>query len=576
MLKRSNKVIALLIISASITSIIPAMAAEKLGTKDGTIENAIAFKDGTYLYEGYRTEDDDNAIYYNSNGKDKELDDATTFAANAKFDDKYAMVEDGSDPYVVDLSSGKISDEDTAADLLDTAKTKLTNKLNKTSRYNKAAQAVTLNKIDAGKFAEVRYEYTATSGAAMTYTGYTNASGTYIDCSYDANIYLYSSTSQAMVKIENFGDTESGVTLGYPTNVRTLGQDDKYIYRLIDVNVTGASSTDKNYTSLTTITILQRIAKAQGDDKDDAYLPKSTDSYIVSSTTGNSDADDAAIALAKVGTTLNGKAVKTTIVDGAIYVTYQSDSHKVKTEKLLLRNSEKIDKYIAANTLDPNKAKLDVHLIKKAEDQDTDADDWSIDVNGNVWAIYEGKIKKSIKIADFNTIYTCDRSFDKLDVYDDNNLIAWEDGGDAYTTVQEGKKQAVDDASTIVTPPTKKIGWDKLADGTWNFYDATGTKITNNWANVGGLWYFLKADGIMATGWLNQNGTWYYLTGSGAMATGWLNDNGTWYYLDSSGAMKTGWINYNGTWYYLASSGAMLANTIVDGYRLGASGAWIR
>jgi glucan-binding YG repeat protein len=40
--------------------------------------------------------------------------------------------------------------------------------------------------------------------------------------------------------------------------------------------------------------------------------------------------------------------------------------------------------------------------------------------------------------------------------------------------------------------------------------------------------------------------------------------------------MKTGWLNDNGTWYYLSASGSMLSNTIVDGYKLNASGAWIR
>lgn len=60
------------------------------------------------------------------------------------------------------------------------------------------------------------------------------------------------------------------------------------------------------------------------------------------------------------------------------------------------------------------------------------------------------------------------------------------------------------------------------------------------------------------------------------MQTGWLNDNGTWYYLQASGAMKTGWLNDNGTWYFLNASGKMLSNTVVDGYKLGANGAWIR
>ena len=40
--------------------------------------------------------------------------------------------------------------------------------------------------------------------------------------------------------------------------------------------------------------------------------------------------------------------------------------------------------------------------------------------------------------------------------------------------------------------------------------------------------------------------------------------------------MATGWVNDNGTWYYLNGSGAMLSNTVVDGYKLGASGAWVK
>jgi hypothetical protein len=77
------------------------------------------------------------------------------------------------------------------------------------------------------------------------------------------------------------------------------------------------------------------------------------------------------------------------------------------------------------------------------------------------------------------------------------------------------------------------------------------------------------------TGWSKADGTWRYYDNNGSMKTGWINDSGTWYFLDSSGAMKTGWINDNGTWYYLNASGAMASNTVIDGYTLDASGAWI-
>ena len=45
------------------------------------------------------------------------------------------------------------------------------------------------------------------------------------------------------------------------------------------------------------------------------------------------------------------------------------------------------------------------------------------------------------------------------------------------------------------------------------------------------------------------------------------------------GKMSTGWKYISGKWYYLnpeagANNGKMLFNTVVDGYTLGADGAW--
>ena len=62
------------------------------------------------------------------------------------------------------------------------------------------------------------------------------------------------------------------------------------------------------------------------------------------------------------------------------------------------------------------------------------------------------------------------------------------------------------------------------------------------------------------------------------MATGWIQIGGNWYYLNQLGAMMTGWLeNSDGKWYYLnPESGVMISNTTIDGYVLGADGAWIR
>ncbi len=159
-------------------------------------------------------------------------------------------------------------------------------------------------------------------------------------------------------------------------------------------------------------------------------------------------------------------------------------------------------------------------------------------------------------------------------------------------------------------------GWVKNADGKWNFVK-DGAKMTG-WVSVAGEWYYMDAEGDMVTGWAKVDGTWYYLTGDGSMAIGWVKDGGNWYLMDNNGAMCTGWafsggrwfylnadgsmkanawISYNNNWYYVNNDGAcsaakwqwiggkcyyffsdakMAANTTVDGYKLGADGAWVK
>ncbi|WP_026885137.1 N-acetylmuramoyl-L-alanine amidase family protein [Clostridium beijerinckii] len=589
MFKRANKITALLVAATSVMAIVPAMAATKLGTKDGTIEKAVAFSDGKYLYQGYRTDDDDSGLYYNAGDKDKKLDDASEIDTEyGKYDDKYVAAQDGNNKYVVDLSTGKISDDDTPSDLKETAQTKLENKLKKTDRYNNDNVKVgTLQPISSStgvdEFEDVWYAYSASTGGAISttttdgaanisYSGYTNNSGTYIDCSKDLNIYVYN--GYKMIKLEELGDQDVAssedkakgahdVKVTSITYLKTLAQDSKYIYRLVKVHVDGAQLVDSvsggTETNPQELYYVQKISKEQSGSKEkDAYLPKTTESYQIADTLGDGDVKDAYNAIMD-SYNYNGTAKDyyTYVVEGCLYSTFR-DSDKVKTIKMSLKTSEKLKKNNVSNG-----DKVDGHVVKKDGDKDQKIEEtnsnsaWTVDTKGNVWALKDGEILESTKIGDFKTVYTVDRSFDSLDVYDEKNLIAWEDGGDAYTTVGEGTKQAADDAAAVTPVTPAKVGWDKLADGTWNFYDATGAKVANNWVNVGGAWYFLKADGVMATGWQQVGGTWYYLAGSGAMATGWINDGGNWYYLNASGAM--------------------LANTTTpDGYYVGASGAWVR
>ncbi|EHI96804.1 cell wall binding repeat-containing protein [Clostridium sp. DL-VIII] len=615
MLKRANKVAALLIAAASMISMVPAMAADtqKLSTMDGTIESAVAFSDGKYLYQGYKSDDDDDGIYYNAGGKDKYLDDVEDSDLEGSYDTKYAFAKDGSDEYLIDLSNGSVTDDTTPSDNLDTATSKLRTNLRKTDRYGQLeSSAINLERADKGpKFSDVWYSYEATpldgaDGKDYTFNGklygFTNQSGKYIDISTTANIYAYSSQKGKVVKIEDFtndytdvdNDSKLSATLAAAPELLTQDKDNFYVKvkvniydqaagtgDLVGTTTAAAASIDGNAAVLTTHTYIQKISKAQGDKKDDAYIPKTVASYEVTKGVFDSgDADDAYSAIEGTDTF--------SVVNGQLLaINHSGDNVKVTSINL---KKDKV-KFESAKPTSFTSEKVDVYLAEKDDSDDVDVKDsgnaYDIDVNGNVWVVAKGKIYE-FKNNEMTKVYSCDSSLDSISVYDADNLITWEDDGDIYSTVSESGSD-----TTPVDPA--KTGWDKLADGTWNFYDSTGTKVVNKWVNDGGVWYYLKADGVMATSWLNDNGTWYFLNGSGAMKTGWINDNGTWYFLNSSGAMATGWVNDsgtwyflkssgamatgwvndNGTWYFLNSSGAMLANTTVDGYKLGASGAWI-
>lgn len=89
--------------------------------------------------------------------------------------------------------------------------------------------------------------------------------------------------------------------------------------------------------------------------------------------------------------------------------------------------------------------------------------------------------------------------------------------------------------------------------------------------------YVTSTASVLNNGWKYINNSWYYYYSDGTMASGWILSGGSWYYLDSTGKMLTGWFkDQDGSWYYLYESGAMAADTTIDGYKVGPSGAWIK
>ena len=113
--------------------------------------------------------------------------------------------------------------------------------------------------------------------------------------------------------------------------------------------------------------------------------------------------------------------------------------------------------------------------------------------------------------------------------------------------------------------PQGSVSWQRDNKGWW-IKNSDGSYPRNEWKFVNNSWYFFDSQGYMYTGWLNISGSWYYMN----------TDEGS-----NNGKMVTGWRAVSGKWYYLStatdgSGGKMLLNTTIDGYRLGADGAWVK
>lgn len=74
-----------------------------------------------------------------------------------------------------------------------------------------------------------------------------------------------------------------------------------------------------------------------------------------------------------------------------------------------------------------------------------------------------------------------------------------------------------------------------------------------------------------------QNNVGYWYTEGNSWAVGWRNIEGCWYYFDANGYMKiSSWVETDGKWYFVSDTGSMLRSTTVNGYVIGADGAWIK
>ena len=107
-------------------------------------------------------------------------------------------------------------------------------------------------------------------------------------------------------------------------------------------------------------------------------------------------------------------------------------------------------------------------------------------------------------------------------------------------------------------------------------YQAGDSCYKNQWAQIGGKWYYFDSEGYMESSCYRDG---YWLTGSGAWdpkyshGTWKKNDTG-WWYQDGSWYPKSEWLKINGKFYYFNDKGYMESSCYRDGRWLTSSGAW--
>lgn len=616
MLKRSTKVISLLTTAAAIMTMVPAMAADvqKVSAEDGTVYAAKSNADGTF-YMDAELNGGDEAIYAYKDGKYNKIDGAdagnTIGDVFSYEDNNYLQMADGD--YYVNLKTGETTNEDIEGNINDDADENLrkaikndnddrfacstTNAIISATKgvRNDGTDEVTIYGV-TGKWREYFYDLknpvSINNGAysKTTSTVFSDDGGKYIDADYNlGNVTIY--TTEDSISIKNTEDTydldviEDGNKKTYEymakiNNDKVWDEGSEYITRTANLsifrriknsggeyeNVTdqvyfGSSGNHHKQTAINgsgddmSVTVMQRISKAQSsDDIDGIKYAKDVKTYFIT------DEDGKEQPLLGLGQTNNADNASV----GYGIITGQTDGHIVS----LYRDLANLKEY--AETI--NFKSEDGYYYTDVDDADSveadSTDSFGIGC-GDVYALsHDGYIERfNGKDSKFEKIYKVDAGETNLSISLPFYAIAWNKDDEVYSIISKNPAASLDKEKDTTTASQEKTvtadtatasaksGWVKAADGTWNYINSDGTKATG-WYKEGSTWYYLKSDGIMATGWQKVNDIWYYLNGSGSMKTGWINDNGTWYYCDASGAM--------------------LVNTTIDGYALGANGAWIK
>lgn len=562
MLKNINKTISLLAAAATVVSIVPfsANAATKeIKSQEGDLYNAIAYKDGEFYIGGQPNKKDEGAYFF-SDGKYKELDNLDSEDKVEVYGTKYAEVKDGE--YFLDLSNGKVSDDEIKNKDLDSVGVNLRSniKYDNDGRYDDtdAKDIKEVTELPKAKFAEGWYaaQYktksadTNINGGATSFNVYTDKSGKYIDADYNLGKIKVQLDGGKTANVENTNDADNNVR-GAVTDATVIGQDSSNIYRLATITIkatNGIAVTGIGGLTLGTAT----TAFTQSSDK------TSVSFQVIQVISKN-----------QYSKGINGIKYARTVTD---YIVCDKNGKKIdllsEDQKAFTVSDGKLINYkLNGNDLDASiielKNKSSLYYVELGDDDNITVQDGDnsvdVDVKGNLWALSDDAVSKFDSDGNFDKVYDTDEEYNDLSVYDQDNLIVWNSSDEIYSII------------------SKKVESEDKTDTTTNTGKNTTTNETKaGWVSNNGAWSYINADGSKFKGWFGSDQTWYYLDENGIMVTGWKQVNGQWYYLDTvSGLMKTGWFNDNGKWYYFDASGAMQKNTSIGGYKLDANGVWV-
>jgi len=600
MLKRTTKVTSLLIVAASIISMVPAMATDmkKVAAEEGTVYGAKSNADGTFYIDA-EINDADEAIYSYKDGKYTKVNGADagdTIGDVVSYDDKnYLEMNDGS--YYVDLKTGETTDDDIIGNIDDDAASALRKniKADNDGRFDETAAKelpVADDKVRnigdgagniiagqktmfgiTGKWRQYFYELKTAkeSETTSTSTVYADDKGNYIDADYNLGKVGVVSTTYGAVNIENTKDTYESTVNGTTYEMKatiandvTWDEGPVYITRTANLKIWGRVKTSNDSNSYADITdkvsfgsksnnhvaptinsdgsikVLQRISKAQASDEIDGIkYAKDVKTYFITDVDGNAQP------LLGLGDITN--AIDATPYAGYGLITGQTDGYLVSCYK----DMSQAHQYTETINLKQENGYYYTD-VDDVDDVTAASNDAMVIGCGDVYALSDdGYIERfNGKESSFEKLYKVDGGMDKISASLPIFSVVWNKDNENYSIITPGasagdkKDTTATTTEAAITTGTKteattttdvKAGWAKAADGTWSFVKADGTK-----------------------------------------AIAWLQDGATWYYLNATGVMQTGWINDNGNWYYFNAAGEMLANTTVDGYVLGASGAWVK